>query len=221
MQQLSKYQDDDFYDVNQDIATSMLKAIAQDPDSFHYDFPDLQKAGFLQIHYSPDKKLKFYTFDVGHGGTMAESDNYVQYYVTKNDAANNSTNKILKFDQFTAGSHIYEVKQVNIQKQPVYLVASYYKGSNCNGIHALRAVQLGPQQLLKSYVFQAKNKSNHEITLEYDCSKIDSFEHEADYFRLNATTVDVLLLDQNNIPQNKYLRYRLDKKAFVYTGIVK
>ncbi|TCM66475.1 hypothetical protein EC844_11375 [Acinetobacter calcoaceticus] len=208
---ISNFKDRDFFEVNGDIESQISSALAADPASFNYNFPKLQQAGYVYISYSPDKKLKFYNFNTSGGGTMGEAENYVQYQI------GNQT----KFDQFDAGYHIYNIQQANIKNKPVYLVASYYKGDNCHGLHVLRAVEVGSKQLLKAYVFQGKNKTNHDISVEYDCHKNDNPQHEPDYLRISPTAVDIILIDQNGIPQNKYLRYRLEKSAFVYTGVVK
>ena len=208
---LNKYKQADFFEVNGDIMTDVSALILNDADSFKYDFPKLKDAGFVQIQYSKDKKLKFYTFDLSGGGTMGEWDNYVQYY----------TGSKIHYDEFDAG-HVHEVKQVNIQQKPVYLVESYYKGDSCHGAYYLRAVEIGEKQLLKAYVFSAKGKTHHDMSVEYDCRYPENRSAETEYFRINDQNVDVLLLNEKGIPQNKYLRYRLDnKKGYIYSGVVK
>ena len=206
---IKKYKNSDFFEVNSDIMSEVSVLIESDPESFQYDFPKLKEEGYIHIKYSNDKKLKFYSFDVSGGGTMGEWDNYVQYYIGNN----------IHLDEFQAG-YIYQIKQVNLQQKPVYLIENYYKGSSCHGMHNLRAVEVGSKQLLKAYVFTTKTKKLHDISVEYDCHKFNE-SHYNETFRIDAKHVDVLLLNENGIPQKKYLRYSLGAKGYTYKGIVK
>lgn len=207
---LLDYQNTDYFAVNGEIEQIIINELSLDPDSFKYDFPLFKQIGYLHTQYSPDKKLKFYTFDVSGGGTMGEWSNYVQYYTGKN----------IHLDEFQAG-FVLDIYPVTIQKKNVYLVKSYYKGDSCHGMYHLRAVEIGPKFLLKSYIFEAKNKKHHEMNIEYDCQYDPDRNKASTYFRIQPNTVDVMLLNEQGIPQNKYLRYRLNQDGFHYTGIVK
>lgn len=205
------YKDADYFEVNGDIEQRVSSIIADDPTSFSYDFPLLQDAGYVHIQYSPDRKLKFYNFNLSTGGTMGEASNYVQYKI----------NQITLFDEFNAGYHITDIKQVRLNNRPVYFVESYYKGDSCHGLYALRAVEVGKKQLLKSYIFKAKTKTNHEIQVDFDCGRFLDPSHVPDYFRIQPKSIDVILLNRNGEFQNKYLRYQLKDNGYVYQGVVK
>ena len=209
-QVLQKFKQQHFYEVNGDIESAVVEIISNDKNSFNYDFPALVKQGYVHVQYSPDKKLKFYSFDVSGGGTMGEWDSYVQYY----------TGQTQHFDEFSAG-WINQIQPVRIQNKVVYLVRSYYKGDSCTGMHQVRAVEVGPKQLLKSYIFQNKYKQLDEISVDYDCH--DDIDRSASqhYLKVGPKHVDVMLLNAQYQPQNKYLRYTLGSKGFVYQGIVK
>ena len=75
---VKNYKDKSFYDVNQSIETEIVAKIQNDKTSFSYSFPAFQDHYNLRTHYSPDKKIKFYTFDIGGGGTMGEFSFYSQ-----------------------------------------------------------------------------------------------------------------------------------------------
>lgn len=207
---LNKYKNTDFFEVNHDIENEISSKIFEDTTSFTYDFPALQQEGYVYITYSPDKKLKFYSFDVSGGGTMGEWQSYVQY----------KTGTTLHVDEFEAGS-IYQVLQATIKNKPAYLVQSYYKGDSCHGVYDLRAVEVGAKQLLKAYIFKGKNKIYDDISVEFDCHQISENTERPDYFRITPKTVDVILLNEDLVPQNKYLRYRLAADGYRYVGIVK
>ncbi|QIO07056.1 hypothetical protein [Acinetobacter shaoyimingii] len=208
-QLIQTYQDQNFFEVNNDIENEIRLKIENMPSSFQYPFSKLQHAGYVHLDYSPDRKLKFYTFDVSGGGTMGQWSNHVQY----------QTDNQLKLDAFKAG-RILKIYQANIAQKTIYLVESYYKGDSCHGTYHLRAVEIGSKQLLKSYVFKSKSKTNHEIEVEFDCNHIDRSKLPK-FFRITPKTVDVMLLNQESKPQNKYLRYTLRQNGFIYSGIVK
>ena len=62
---VNNYKDKSFYDVNQSIETEIVAKIQNDKTSFSYSFPVFQDHYNLRTHYSLDKKIKFYTFDIG------------------------------------------------------------------------------------------------------------------------------------------------------------
>ncbi len=209
-QLIKQHKNKDFYEINGDLEATISSKLAADPSSFNYDFPKLQKNGYVHITYSPDKKLKFYNFDVSGGGTMGEWSNYVQYQI----------NQHIKFDEFEA-ARIDQIYQEKIQNNVIYLVQYYDKGDNCIGNYQLRAVEIGKSQLLKSFIFETKNKKLDNISVYYDCSKIKDYNKQPDYLRIKPQTIDILLTDKNDVPQNKYIRYRLGTNSYKFTGYVK
>ena len=209
-QLVEKYKNAEFFEVNGDIEAEISNKISEDNTSFTYDFLILQQKGYIRTHYSPDKKLKFYTFDISGGGTMGEWSSYVQY----------KAGQKLLLDEFQAG-YIQNISQVNIKNKPTYLVENYYKGDSCHGAYNLRAVEVGSKQLLKSYIFESKNKKNHDLSVEYDCNYDSDRSHAPNYFRIKPKTVDVMFLNSALVPQNKYLRYSLGQNGYRYIGIVK
>ncbi|OTG89751.1 hypothetical protein B9T34_11130 [Acinetobacter sp. ANC 3813] len=88
-------------------------------------------------------------------------------------------------------------------------------------MHQVRAVEVGPKQLLKSYIFQNKQKKLDEISVDYDCHDDIDRSASQNYLKVGPKHVDVMLLNAQYRPQNKYLRYALGAKGFVYQGIVK
>ena len=66
----TKYAVQDFYTVNQQLESDVVKLIEKNADSYTYRFPKLTENFGLTIRYTPDQLLKTYTFDVGGGCTM-------------------------------------------------------------------------------------------------------------------------------------------------------
>ncbi|MBH2002205.1 MAG: hypothetical protein I8H98_08050 [Moraxellaceae bacterium] len=210
---IKNYDKKDFYEVNQKIETAIVNKIKQDPTSFSYSFPVFQDHYNLRIHFSPDKSLKFYTFDVGSGGTMGEYASYAQ-----SKKADKTT--LVSIDT----GFILDVKQTEFEKQPVYLVENYYKGSSCIGayaIHAFKPTKTGNIQAIK--VFQTKKAQFDHIQVDFDCKNHEGSNDVPDYIRSDKSlkNIDFMLLDKDYKPQGKYLRYAKNNKMYQYVGVVK
>ncbi|MEB6478418.1 hypothetical protein [Acinetobacter vivianii] len=210
---IQKYANKDFYQVNQAIESDIVNKIENDPASFNYSFPAFEDHYHVRIQFSPDKQLKFYTFDVGGGGTMGEYSSYVQ---TQNSGKTHLTP--------VETGLIFDVKETVLTKKPVYLVNSYYKGSSCIGaytIDALQSTQTGLIQTVK--IFQTKTKLLDRIQVDFDCNNHEGPNDVPDYIRSdkNLNHIDIMLLDKNGKPQAKYLRYRKTNTVYQYIGVVK
>ena len=210
---IKQYEQKEFYEVNQEIESAVVVKIKQDTTSFDYNFPNIQDAYSLRIHFSPDKKLKFYTFDVGSGGTMGEHSSYVQ--------SNNKGKSILT--PIETG-FILDVKQTVFAQEAVYLAENYYKASSCMGAYAINAFKPttnGSIQAVK--IFQTKKTKLDNISVDYDCHDDNEKGDVPDYIRVdkNLKNIDIMLLDQAYKPQGKYLRYVKTNSAYQYSGVVK
>jgi len=157
--------------------------------------------------------LKFYTFDVGSGGTMGEHSSYVQ--------SNNKGKSILT--PIETG-FILDVKQTVFAQEAVYLAENYYKASSCMGAYAINAFKPttnGSIQAVK--IFQTKKTKLDNISVDYDCHDDNEKGDVPDYIRVdkNLKNIDIMLLDQAYKPQGKYLRYVKTNSAYQYSGVVK
>ncbi|WP_171263029.1 hypothetical protein [Acinetobacter terrae] len=65
--------------INQEIASKVANFIEKNSQSFEYPFKNLLDKNLLLLNYSPDRKLKFYTFNISAGGSMREFESYVQF----------------------------------------------------------------------------------------------------------------------------------------------
>lgn len=212
-QLVKQYDQKAFYEVNQEIESAVVNKIKQDPSSFNYSFPAFQDHYNLRIHFSPDKSLKFYTFDIGSGGTMGEFSSYVQ------------TQKAGKtvLTPIDTG-FILDVKQTQLSQQPVYLVENYYKASSCMGAYAMNAFKPAPTGAVQTFkVFQTKKAQLDAIQVDFDCKNHESSDEAPDYIRTdkNLNNIDIMLLDKNYKPQGKYLRYSKKNTSYQYMGVVK
>jgi len=210
---VNNYKYKSFYDVNQSIETEIVAKIQNDKTSFSYSFPAFQDHYNLRTHYSPDKKIKFYTFDIGGGGTMGEFSSYSQTLIYgKNVVTPIETGFIL------------DVKQSLFNKQPIYLIESYYRGSSCVGTYAIQGFKLlASGKLEVTKIFQTNKSLSDQITVDYDCNHHMGINDEPEYIRISKdlSTIDILLLNQNFKPLNKYLRYVKKDAAYQYLGTVK
>lgn len=209
---IQKYENNDFYQVNQAIESDIINKIEHDPASFDYSFRAFQDRYHVRIQFSPDQQLKFYTFDIGGGGTMGEYASYVQ----------TRTGDKTRLTAIETGA-ILDVKQTVLAQQPVYLVESYYKGSSCVGAYAIGAFQAKAGAVQAVNVFQTKTRLLDHIQVDFDCNNHEGPTDVPDYIRSDKKldTIDIMLLDQNSKPQAKYLRYRKSDTVYKYIGVVR
>ena len=205
-----KYAALDFYEVNQKIEQDIVDLIQKNTASYAYSFPKLTENLRLKINSSPDRLLKFYTFDVGGGGTMGEFSSYVQM----------KSRPSSKLQAINTG-YILNIDQVKMGTQPIYLVQSYYKGDSCHGLYQIQAFKMHAQALTPAPIFQTKNKKQlSSIEVDYDCHYDEA--RQGSYIRVSKDLkyVDIKLLNQNSQPTGQYLRYTRGKSAYQYQGVV-
>lgn len=206
---LKKYEKSNYYDVNIDFMNQTLQLIQSSGlASFKYDFPVLTDELNLSIKYPPDGRFKVYTFDVGGGGTMGEYQSYPQFKAQPKSS----------LTEFSTG-FVQKIDQIRVNQQAIYLVQSYYKGSNCVGSYALQAVKVNDNQLIDVHIFYGKNKATHEIVVDFDCH--DEIEHSYIQLSKDQKILNVQFLDAAFKPQAKWIRYVLKPHGYVYQGVFK
>ncbi|OTG83054.1 hypothetical protein [Acinetobacter sp. ANC 4648] len=202
---------------NEDVSHTIIEKLKKDPTSYTYAFKALTDKNLLKILYSPDKKLKFYNFDVSSGGTMREFTTYVQY---------KQGNRI-KTQAVENAGYIKRIQQTELHQQPLYLISKTYIGSSCEGAYALQATQLinGHYQPVKAFI--AKTKTLDAITISYDCHY---FPDTNDYSEMDKTfirtakdlkNIDVLVIQPSGHLTQNYLRYQKTKNGYQYIAVVK
>lgn len=189
----------------------LIQLIQKNPMSFDANFQKSIDHDLVRIHQSPDHEVKFYTFDLRDGGTMGNSETLIQY-----------KHQRVYTQKFQAG-YINDVKQVTLNTKPVYLVQSFYKADSCSGIANLRAFTLEKNGVKKAPIFKGQSKAVDEISVEFDCKYDKSNGDRPSEIRISPDlkNIDILLVNKNGVPQNKYLRYVKDQTKFIYQGIVK
>ncbi len=205
---------------NQQIAEAIQKQLLSNPASFNYSFKQLVDAGKLSINYSPDKKLKFYSFDISSGGTMREFETWVQI---------NSGKRIVT-QQVPTASLVQNVYQTNFKNMTVYLVRDIVIGSSREGAYSIQALQLSRQKLRPVQIFETKTKKLSEITVEYDRAHFPenqpAFE---DYQQLpqqfirvskDLKYIDIRVIQASGKLTSQYLRYVKAATAYHYQGTV-
>lgn len=204
----SRYECDE---SNEEIAETIKSKLNEDTETFKYSFPLLVENGLLRIHFSPDRKIKFYTMDVSGGGTMREATTEIQFkqgsqFITQ------SKNDI---------GFISKVDQVQIENRSIYLVQSTYIGSTCLRMYGISALKLDRKQLSAAKIFQTKNKQLDSIEVENECKDIE--RQAADFIRVSKDlkNIDILVVKSTGELTNNYLRYQKASNGYRYIGIVK
>lgn len=206
---------------NEEIAEAVIAKIKKDPQSWNYTFPALVKKRMLDIHYSPDHKIKIYGLDVSSGGSMRSFQNIAQW-----QTANGLRTQSIEEDAL-----IRTIYQTQLAKRDTYFVLTQSIGSHCDGAANISAYHLATTKLVETSVFQSKKQRMQNISVPFDCSA-----YPPDSPQLGDRTtlteylirvdpkmqfVDVQLLNEKYVPQNKYLRYQKGPETYKYQGVVK
>ena len=69
----------EYYEENEHCAGMLMDYVRNNPETLGYDFEKINKDTEVRILTSPDKKIRFYTWDTGNGGTSPDYVAYVQY----------------------------------------------------------------------------------------------------------------------------------------------
>ncbi|WP_407303402.1 hypothetical protein [Acinetobacter sp.] len=118
--------------VNQEVALFISRFIAENPQSFVYPFKQVFDKNLLLLNYSPDRKLKFYTFNVSAGGSMREFESYVQF---------KRGNKVITHALNDRG-FIKAIRQTQLNNIPTYFISRTYIGSGCVGAYSIQGAQI-------------------------------------------------------------------------------
>ncbi|OAL79082.1 hypothetical protein AY606_06530 [Acinetobacter sp. SFB] len=203
--------------VNQEVATKVANFIERNSQSFEYPFKNLLDKNLLLLNYSPDRKLKFYTFNISAGGSMREFESYVQF-----KQGNKFITQALNDTGF-----IKAIRQTQLNNVPTYLVSRTYIGSSCEGQYGIQANQINNNQYKSVKVFKTKTKALDQININYDChyylKNIQPFDMDGHYIRIsqNLKNIDILLIKPSGELTKNYLRYQKTKNNYQYIGTVK
>lgn len=203
--------------VNQEVASKIAAFIEQNPQSFAYDFKKLTSKNMVFVNYSPDRKLKFYTFDISSGGTMREFESYVQF---------KQGNKVVT-QAVNDGGFIRFIQQTELNKVPTYFISSTYIGSSCVGAYDIQAAQIRNAKYQAADVFKTRTQTMNHIDVDYDCNyypkHIQPFDMNRHYIRVanDLKNIDILVIKPSGELTSSYLRYQKTKNHYQYIGIVK
>lgn len=203
--------------VNQEVALKVANFIKKNPQSFDYSFKKLADKNLILLNYSPDRKLKFYTFNVSAGGSMREFESYVQF-----KQGNKIISQAVKDDGF-----IKIIRQTQLNRIPTYFISKTYIGSGCVGQYGIQAIQIKNSQYKNVNVFKTKTKALDQINVSYDCNyypkNIEPFDMDRHYIRVSRDlkNIDILLIKPSGELTQNYLRYQKTPNHYQYVGTVK
>lgn len=203
--------------INQEVASKVANFIEKNLQSFEYPFKNLIDKNLLLLNYSPDRKLKFYTFNISAGGSMREFESYVQF---------KQGNKVITH-ALNDGGFIKAIRQTQLNNVPTYLISKTYIGSGCEGQYGIHATQIKNAQYKSVNVFKTKTKALDQINVRYDCNyypkNIEPFDMDRLYIRVSADLqkIDILVIKPSGELTQNYLRYQKDNNNYQYIGTVK
>lgn len=117
------------YPWRQDLVDDRFRYHLNNPLTFTEDMPILDSA--MHIIFTPDRKYKFYSYNVYLGGTMDDGRNFFQY---------RDTSGRVVYKSWPEGSHnwsedppklIRNIWQFNYRDKNYYVIKSWAKGSSC------------------------------------------------------------------------------------------
>ena len=212
-QLIAKYKSDLPHGNSNVLEKNIVYQLLKHADAFDYPFTALQNSIGPNILWSPDHKLKFYVFDIGQGEQMREVSAYIQYRYAGQVLLN----------AIPAGE-IYDVTQIWVAHQPVYLLQSYYKGRACSGVYEISAFRLAHGRVQAAQIFFGKIKKLDKIQIAHDCTqwRDQAQDPTDDYVRLSADHrfLDLRLVDTQGVAQSKFQRMVLTKQGYQYQDII-
>lgn len=205
---------------NEQIAQAIMNKVKTDPNSWRYDFKALTDKRMLTVNYSPDKKIKIYQLDVSSGGTMRLFKNIAQW-----QTASGLKTQLIEEDLL-----IRKLYQTQLGQATTYFVLGQSIGSTCDGGAHISAYQFTNNKLLASRAFQTKTQTLDQINVPFECR---AFANGSPYLADRSTLteyfirvdpkmryIDVQLLNEQNVAQDKYLRYQKQQTHYKYQGVV-
>ena len=141
---------------NEKISSEIENKIKNDSSSFAYSFAKLTEKNMLDIHYSPDRKIKFYTMDVSAGGTMREPYSLIQVKQSNAFAS----------QELSQVGFIDKIVQVKIKNQDVYLVTSLFIYSTCSRGYRIHSFVLNNGKFVAQPIFETKTQKLDSIGIE-------------------------------------------------------
>lgn len=151
----------EYYNENEHCAAELMDYVSNNPETLGYDFEQLNKNTNVGIYTSPDKKIRFYTWNTGYGGTSPEYVAYVQYdngktvnlslfhpmtdsrYVCASDVSKDA------YSTHESGliNSLYQTEDKG--RNPVYIAILNNRASGSEGSQDAYALQINDGKLLK------------------------------------------------------------------------
>jgi len=191
-------------------SSEFKKFISENPETLTYDFKELKDK--LYIITSEDKKLRFYVWDTGMGGTMISFDQIIQY---------SSNGKVKTI--YTSDTHYFvsEIMMASINNQTYYLVIFNGIFSNKDQAQAIQAFTIRNGKLIDTdKIFKTKTKSINRIDADFDFfSVVDRPERPLKLIKFEQNKLYIPVVDEKGIVSKKFLVYQLNNDCFQYIGV--
>lgn len=188
----------------------LKKFISENPETLSFDFKKLKDK--LYIITSEDKKLRFYVWDTGMGGTMISFDQIIQY---------SSNGKVKTIYKPNSPYFVSEIIKVPINNQTYYLVIFNGIFSNKDQSQAVQAFALRNGKLVDTdKVFKTKTKNINRIEAEFDFfSVVDRPERPLKLIKFEQNKLYIPVVNEKGVVSKKFLVYQLNNNCFQYIGV--
>lgn len=216
LKEYKKFSETDDFDNKQSLSVKFSKEfkkfISENPETLAQDFNKL--GSNLYIITSEDKKLRYYVWDTGLGGTMASFDQIIQY------SSNGKVKTVYNKEQSDTPYFVSEIIKRIINNQTYYLVISNGIFSNKDQAQAVQALTIRNNKLIDTdKVFKTKTKILNKIKVDFDFfSVVDRPERPLKLIKFEKDKLYIPIVDEKGVVSKKFLIYQLNNNYFQYIG---
>lgn len=217
LKEYKKFSETDDFDSkeNQSIKFSkdFKKFISENPETLTYDFKNLKNK--LYVITSEDRKLRFYVWDTGLGGTMVSFDQIIQY------SSNGKVKTIYNKEQSDTAYFVSNIIKTSVNNQTYYLVISNGIFSNKDQAQAVQAFTIRNDKLIDSdKIFKTKTTTLNKIQVDFDFfTVVDRPERPLKLIKFDKDKLYIPIVDKEGAVSKKFLMYQLNNNYFQYIGV--
>ncbi|MFB2538743.1 MULTISPECIES: hypothetical protein [unclassified Acinetobacter] len=203
--------DQDLYDQYYDIFEKNLKSTLSDNQSWSCDWKDVSG---INIHFSPDQKLRSFTWDIGNSGTLHEFATLVQIQ-NKQGNVKLIENIANQDDGIPAMSKISQMNLPN-QDSPIYLLHHFFIGSSRLHAQSIALVKLQNDEIVPANIIKT-SKLKNSLNFEYSTMDIDQVynDDEDTFIQVDSKKMQISIPVVLDTAQSNHMGY-VSKNRIIY-----
>ena len=199
------------YTVTGEKSWDMFKdLIVKDPRAYEYDFPKLGDLLYIDICYSPDKKVKFYSWDESTG-TMTMCNGITSFMAGK---------KIITDTTANVSYGIYETAQVKANNgEDIYIALSYSQDYGSCRYQMIDAYKIADSRIVNAYVFERWSHDSRMIMNYSPGSFFANIEYQDGVIYIPETEENIHPYARADISTGRSHKFKWNGRYFENLGI--